>query len=121
MDNLDWKERLAAAMGMSPEEAQAAQAPVAEEANDEPKDAVTLQGKQMLDIVLDRKGRHGKQATIVAGWVADDRALKEVASELRHTCGTGGSARGGEILLQGDCREKVRAALVAMGLKARII
>ena len=84
-------------------------------------DALQQQGKQMLDIVLERKGRGGKQATIVTGFKCDDEALKQVASTLKRSLGVGGSARGGEILVQGDWRQRVLDELTVMGFKARII
>lgn len=74
-----------------------------------------------LDIVLDRKGRKGKDATIIAGFILDDAEVAAIAGCLKQKLGTGGSARGGEILIQGDKRRQVLDALVAMGYKARII
>ncbi|MBP5560892.1 MAG: translation initiation factor [Muribaculaceae bacterium] len=79
------------------------------------------QGKQRLDIVLDRKGRRGKTATIIAGFVVDDEALASIAADLKRHCGVGGSSRDGEILLQGDQRERALAWLTAHGYKARKI
>lgn len=114
----DWKQLLGQAFQteLEAEKDQNEQAPVT--TGD---DAISLQGKQRLDIVLDRKGRKGKTATIVTGFVADDAAVEQVASQLKRHCGVGGSSRGGEILLQGDRREQARAWLVAHGLNARII
>lgn len=79
------------------------------------------QGKQRLDIVLDRKGRKGKTATIIVRWALDDENLATVAAQLKRHCGVGGSCRDGEILLQGDQRERVLAWLTAQGYKARVI
>lgn len=115
----DWREKLGAAFGIDAE-AKAHEASTPAE-SDEPRDALEAQGKALLDIVLDRKGRKGKQATIIAGFKCDEAALKTLASELRHSLGTGGSARGGEILLQGDYRERALALLKERGFKARII
>ena len=115
----DWREKLGAAFGIDPDLANN-QTTEPDEA-DKPHDALTAQGKALLDIVLDRKGRKGKQATIIAGFKCDEAALKTLASELRHSLGTGGSARGGEILLQGDYRERALALLRERGFKARII
>ena len=84
-------------------------------------DALAQQGKTQLDIVFERKGRGGKQATIVTGFTCDDEALKQLASQLKRTLGVGGSARGGEILIQGDFRQRVLDQLKSMGFKARII
>lgn len=74
-----------------------------------------------LDIVLERKGRAGKTATIITGFTVSDDAVADIASQLKRSLGTGGSARGGEILIQGDRRKEVLAHLTALGLKARII
>lgn len=76
-----------------------------------------------LDIMLDRKGRGGKTATIIAGFDADDIDAEtlRVAAMLKRKLATGGSARGGEILLQGDRREQVAELLRAEGYKTRII
>lgn len=74
-----------------------------------------------LDIVLERKGRAGKTATIITGFTVSDEAVANIASQLKRSLGTGGSARGGEILIQGDRRKEVLARLTALGLKARII
>lgn len=75
--------------------------------------------KSPLSILFERKGRAGKQATIVSGFELDDRALADVAATLKKSLGTGGSARGGEILIQGDRRDDVRKALLRMGLKVK--
>lgn len=76
-----------------------------------------------LDIIFERKGRAGKQATIVTGFAADfsDDQLQQLASELKRKLGVGGSARGGEILFQGDQRQKLLNLLQQSGYKARII
>lgn len=74
-----------------------------------------------LDIVLDKKGRKGKEATIVAGFVLSDEEVAAVAAKLKQKLGCGGSSRGGEILLQGDKRHQVLDLLTTLGFKARII
>lgn len=74
-----------------------------------------------LDISIERKGRAGKTATLITGWNVSDERLREIASVLKQKLGTGGSARGGDILIQGDRREDVMAQLLSMGFKARII
>lgn len=119
MNNIDWKEALGKAFNLPSGEENQAPEPVEDPA---PKaGAVEQQGSQRLDIVLERKGRGGKQATIVTGFTCDDEALKQVASQLKRTLGVGGSARGGEILIQGDFRQRVLDQLLAMGFKARVI
>lgn len=75
-----------------------------------------------LDISLEKKGRGGKTATIIAGFTSfSDNQLREFASGMKQRLGTGGSARGNEILIQGDRRQDVLKYLVAAGFKARII
>lgn len=84
--------------------------------------AETVFGGRKLDIVLDEKGRRGKQATIIAGFdTDDDTEALAVAARLKQSLGTGGSARGGEILIQGDRRKDVASLLTGMGYKTRII
>lgn len=72
-----------------------------------------------LHIALERKGRAGKTATIVFGFTIDDHSLNEIASELKRAIGCGGSARGGEILLQGDRIEAVKSFLTDKGFKVK--
>ena len=118
MNTTDWKEALGKAFNLPDNTEQAAPDPE-EEPQPDRESAVQQQGKTRLDIVLERKGRGGKQATIVTGFTCDDEALKQVASQLKRTLGVGGSARGGEILIQGDFRQRVLDVLTSMGFKAR--
>lgn len=74
-----------------------------------------------LDIILEKKGRGGKVATIVTGFTISDDKVKDIASKMKTKLGTGGSARGGEILIQGDRRKDILEYLKATGFKARII
>lgn len=81
--------------------------------------SVPTKDTDTLTLFYERKGRGGKQATIIAGFTCDDSELKEVASALKQRLATGGSARGGEILIQGDRRTEAAAALRAMGYKVK--
>lgn len=69
-----------------------------------------------LAIHFERKGRGGKEATIITGFDTEQQAA-ETGATLRRQLGTGGSARGCEALLQGDRREAARNALQALGFK----
>lgn len=73
--------------------------------------------KEKLSIFYEKKGRGGKKATIITGFACSDEELQEIAGKLKKLLGTGGSARGGEILIQGDAREKVASALKEMGFR----
>lgn len=64
-------------------------------------------GEQTLRIWLDRKNRGGKEATLVKGFVGSEETLKDLAKMLKTKCGVGGSAKDGEIIIQGDHRDKV--------------
>ena len=121
MDPIDWKEALGKAFDLPANDDNPAPDETQQPVTDGVADPLAQQGKNRLDIVLERKGRAGKQATIVTGFVCDDEALKQVASDIKRSLGVGGSARGGEILIQGDFRQRVLDKLTAMGYKARII
>lgn len=72
-----------------------------------------------LDIILDRK-RAGKTATIIAGF-NDDADIDDIARKIKQRLGAGGSARGNEILIQGDRRTALGPILASLGYKSRII
>ncbi len=75
--------------------------------------------KGTLHIVLERKGRGGKTATIICGFTLGDESLKALAADMKKSLGCGGSARGGEILIQGDRSSDCRHFLVARGFKVK--
>lgn len=75
--------------------------------------------KPVLEIILDKKGRKGKTATLIVGFDCDDSELKEIASALKSKLSTGGSARGNEILIQGDRREDAKKFLKELGYKVK--
>lgn len=75
--------------------------------------------EQRLTVRIDRKGRAGKQVTLVSGFVGREEDLKELGKMLKVKCGVGGSAKDGEIVIQGDFRERVTALLKEAGYNAR--
>ncbi|MBO8472931.1 MAG: translation initiation factor [Bacteroidetes bacterium] len=76
-------------------------------------------GKQKLIIGIDRRNRSGKQVTLVSGFVGREEDLAALGKMLKTKCGVGGSIKDGEILIQGDFRDKITALLTAAGYKAK--
>jgi translation initiation factor 1 len=67
--------------------------------------------KQKLKIRLETKHRGGKTATIIEGFIGKESDMLELSKKLKTHCGTGGSAKDGEIIIQGDQREKIKSWL----------
>jgi translation initiation factor 1 len=109
-----WHDALKQLMNDAPEAPAEANAPTTKPVADNAE-------KARLDIIFERKGRGGKTATIISGFTVGDDQVSEIAARLKKKLGAGGSARGGEILIQGDRRNDVLKLLTEMGLKARII
>ncbi|MEZ2441920.1 translation initiation factor [Chitinophaga sp. RCC_12] len=80
--------------------------------------AVTLApAEQILRVTLDKKQRAGKVVTLITGFVGKDEDIEKLGKELKTKCGTGGSVKDGEILIQGDYKEKVVKWLLDWGYK----
>ena len=75
--------------------------------------------KQRLVVRIDRRQRAGKQVTLVEGFVGTSDDLAALAKTLKTKCGVGGTAKDGEITIQGDLRDKVTALLQSMGYNAK--
>lgn len=109
---IDWKDTLGALKDSGSLPADDTPEPVNEPLEE------TIQ-KTPLHVVIDNKGRKGKSATIVEGFVGNDESLHELARTLKQRLATGGSARGGEILVQGNRKDEVSAILKSLGYKVK--
>ena len=111
MADNDWKKRLGVVFSTNPDFT------YEEETEQEP--ATLAPEKQNLIVSIDRKGRGGKQVTLVTGFVGTAEDLSELGRTLKVKCGVGGRAKDGEITIQGDFRDRVTALLKEMGYKAK--
>lgn len=74
-------------------------------------------GEQRLRVRLETKHRAGKAVTLVDGFVGKEEDREELGKKLKNFCGTGGSVKDGEIIVQGDQRDKVMQFLLKNGFK----
>lgn len=110
MDN-DWKKRLGMVYSTNPD----FQYENAEEEEAETPDP----GQQLLYVSLDKKNRKGKKVTLVVGFKGASEDLKNLAKDLKSSCGVGGSVGDGNILIQGDFRDRVVNLLQDKGFKVK--
>ena len=99
MKNNDWKDRLNIVYSTNPD--------FAYQTESEDKQETIEKEKQNLRVSIEKKNRGGKTATVVKGFTGSEADLKDLAKLLKTRCGVGGAAKDGEIIIQGDLREKV--------------
>lgn len=113
MKKNDWKDRLNIVFSTNPD--------FQYEEEEQEEEAKLPNEKQKLRIELDKRNRKGKAVTLITGYVGSEEDLGELARMLKTKCGSGGSSRCGEILIQGDFRQKVNEILQKEGYKTRVI
>lgn len=107
MKKNDWKDRLNIVYSTNPD---------FHYETEENEEAITPdKNKQNLRVSIDRKNRGGKVVTLITGFVGADDDLKELGKLLKSKCGVGGSAKDGEIIIQGDFKTKIIELLVKEG------
>ena len=110
----DWKKRLDMVYSTNPDY----------HFNDESDNNIetVAEGKQLLRISLDKRNRKGKSVTLITGFSGSEEDLDLLGKLLKTKCGVGGSTKDGEIIIQGDHRNKVLDILQKEGyVKSRII
>jgi len=112
MSRNDWKSRLGVVYSTNSDFGY-------ESPEEEQEPATPSSAKQNLIVAIDRRQRAGKQVTLIRGFKGKEQDLEELAKTLRTKCGTGGSVKDGEILVQGDHRDKVVNILLSLGHKAK--
>ena len=78
------------------------------------------QNDGIIRIRLEVKGRKGKTATVIYGFDIDPAELKKIGTRLKRLCGTGGSVKNGEIIIQGDHRETIKIELENQGYRVKL-
>lgn len=107
MKNNDWKDRLNVVYSTNKD--------YNYEMEDDEEQITLPASQQHLRVQLDRKNRGGKVVTLVTGFVGTENDLKELGKLLKSKCGVGGSAKDGEIIVQGDFKQKVLELLKKEG------
>ncbi|MGM0622031.1 MAG: translation initiation factor [Bacteroidota bacterium] len=110
MDN-DWKKRLGTVYSTNPD--------FDYEKENETEEETLPPQQQNLKVSIDRKKRKGKSVSLVTGFVGNEDDLKELGKMLKTKCGVGGTVKDGEILIQGEFRDRVMELLAAEGYKVK--
>ena len=107
MKNNDWKDRLNVVYSTNPDYQYES---IGEE------EAETLpKNQQKLRVSMEKKGRGGKTVTLIRGFIGTEEDLKELSKLLKTKCGVGGSSKDGEIIIQGDFKQRIIDLLKAEG------
>ena len=107
----DWKDRLGVVFSTNPD----FQFQTSEESDPE----TLSNNRQNLHVYFTRAGRGGKTVTVVDGFVGTASDLKQLEKHLKARCGTGGSSKDGQVLIQGNHVDKVKEILRADGYKVK--
>lgn len=107
MKKNDWKDRLNVVYSTNPNYEY-------ENLNEEEEETLEKQ-QQKLRVSIEKKGRGGKTVTLITGFIGKEDDLKELGKLLKTKCGVGGSAKDGEIIIQGEFKQRIIDLLKAEG------
>ena len=103
----DWKDRLGVMYSTNPD--------FNYQTDSEPEQELLPPQQQKLRLRMEKNGRGGKTVTVISGFIGPQADMEVLSRTLKTFCGCGGSAKDGEIIIQGDFREKLKAKLLLMG------
>jgi translation initiation factor 1 len=103
----DWKDRLGVMYSTNPD--------FNYQTDEEPEQELLPPQQQKLRLRMEKNGRGGKTVTVISGFIGPQADMDALARTLKTFCGCGGSAKDGEIIIQGDFREKLKAKLLSLG------
>ena len=106
-NNNDWKDRLGVMYSTNPD--------FNYQTDDEPEQELQPPQQQKLRLRMEKNGRGGKTVTVISGFIGPQADMEALARTLKTFCGCGGSAKDGEIIIQGDFREKLKTKLLSLG------
>ena len=106
----DWKDRLGVMYSTNPD--------FKYETDEEPEQELLPPQQQKLRLRMEKNGRGGKTVTVISGFIGPQADMEALARTLKTFCGCGGSAKDGEIIIQGDFREKLKAKLLSLDRSA---
>jgi translation initiation factor 1 len=103
----DWKDRLGVMYSTNPD--------FNYQTDEEPEQELLPPQQQKLRLRMEKNGRGGKTVTVISGFIGPQADMEALARTLKTFCGCGGSAKDGEIIIQGDFREKLKTKLLSLG------
>lgn len=107
MKKNDWKDRLNIVYSTNPD--------FSYQLDKEEEPATVDPKQQKLRVSIEKKGRGGKTVTVITGFIGSEDDLKELGRILKTKCGVGGAVKDGEILIQGEFKQRIIDLLKAEG------